>query len=100
MVCSADENGFLHLMVFQPVGHLLGDALDAALLKGNFQPGSLQQLGVAGRTGAAYKAQIALPGILVVGQAQQEELQQTSPCLAALQVRLPATTLHEYPQST
>ena len=27
-------------------------------------------------------------------------LLQTSPCLAALQVRLPATTLHEYPQST
>ena len=53
MVCSADENGFLYLMVFQPVGHLLGDALDAALLKGDFQPGSLQQLGVAGRTGAA-----------------------------------------------
>ena len=62
-------------MVFQPVGHLLGNALDAALLKGNFQPGSLQQLGVAGRTGAAHKAQIARPCILVVGQAQQEELQ-------------------------
>ena len=75
MVCSADENGFLYLMGLQPVGHLLGNALDAALLKGNFQSGSLQQLGIAGRTGAAHKAQIALPCILVVGQAQQEELQ-------------------------
>ena len=70
MVRSADENGFLHLMVFQPVGHLLGDALDAAFLKGDFQPCGLQQLGLAGHASTAHEAQIALPRILVVGQAQ------------------------------
>ena len=52
----ADENGFLYLMGLQPVGHLLGNALDAAFLKGDFQPGGLQQLGVAGHACTAHKA--------------------------------------------
>lgn len=62
-------------MGLQPVGHLLGDALDAAFLKGDLQPGSLQQLGVAGHACTAHKAQITRPCILVVVKAQQEELQ-------------------------
>ena len=62
-------------MGFQPVGHLLGDALDAAVLKRHLQAGGLQQLGVAGQTGTAHQFQVALPGVLVVGEAQQKELQ-------------------------
>ena len=62
-------------MLFQPAGHLLGNALDAAFLKGHLQPGGLQQLGVAGKTGAAHQFEVALPCVLVVVKAQQEELQ-------------------------
>ena len=50
-----------HLMLFQPAGHLLGNALDAAFLKGHLQPGGLQQLGVAGKTGAALRSRLRLP---------------------------------------
>jgi len=61
-------------MLFQPAGHLLGNALDAAFLKGHLQPGGLQQLGVAGKTGAARQLELPLPSVLVVVQTQQEEL--------------------------
>lgn len=33
--------GGLHLMLCDPLAHLLGDGLDRAILKGNLQPGGL-----------------------------------------------------------
>ena len=62
-------------MLCNPLVHLLGDGLDRAILKGDLQPGGLHQLCVAGQTGAAHQLEVALPGILVVLEAQQEELQ-------------------------
>ena len=44
----------LHLMLCNPLVHLLGDGLDRAILKGDLQPGGLHQLCVAGQTGAAH----------------------------------------------
>ena len=61
-------------MLCDPLAHLLGDGLDRAILKGNLQPGSLHQLRVAGQTGTAHQLEVAFPGILVVLEAQQEEL--------------------------
>ena len=62
--------GGLHLMLCDPLTHLLGDGLDRAILKGNLQPGGLHQLRVAGQTGTAHQLEVALPGILVVLEAQ------------------------------
>ena len=62
-------------MLCDPLAHLLGDGLDRAILKGNLQPGGLHQLCVAGQTGTAHQLEVAFPGILVVLEAQQEELQ-------------------------
>ena len=64
-------------MLCDPLAHLLGDGLDRAILKGNLQPGGLHQLRVAGQTGTAHQLEVAFPGILVVLEAQQEELQRS-----------------------
>ena len=58
-----------------PLAHLLGNGLDGAIRERHFQAGSLAQLGVAGQTGPAHQLEIALPCILVVLEAEQEELQ-------------------------
>ena len=62
-------------MLCDPLAHLLGDGLDGAVVERHLQAGGLAQLGVAGRAGTADEAQIALPCILLVMEAQQEELQ-------------------------
>ena len=62
-------------MLCDPLAHLLGDGLDGAVVERHLQAGGLAQLGVAGRAGTADEAQIALPCILLVVEAQQEELQ-------------------------
>ena len=62
-------------MLCDPLAHLLGDGLDGAVAEGHLQTSGLAQLGVAGSTGAADEAQIALPCVLLVVEAQQEELQ-------------------------
>ena len=64
-------------MLCDPLAHLLGDGLDRAILKGNLQSGGLHQLCVAGQTGTAHQLEVAFPGILVVLEAQQEELQRS-----------------------
>lgn len=48
------DPGSLHLMLCDPLAHLLGDGLDGAILKGNLQPGGLHQLRIAGQTGTAH----------------------------------------------
>ena len=67
--------GLSDLMLCDPLAHLLGDGLDGAVVERHLQAGGLAQLGVAGRAGTADEAQIALPCILLVMEAQQEELQ-------------------------
>ena len=62
-------------MLSNPLGHRLGDGLDAALLKGGLEAGGLAQFGVTGGAAPAAEAQIPLPCVGVVGLVQQEELQ-------------------------
>lgn len=57
--------GGLHLMLCDPLAHLLGDGLDRAILKRNLQPGGLHQLRIAGQTGTAHQLEVAFPGIPV-----------------------------------
>ena len=71
-------------MLCDPLAHLLGDGLDGAVVERHLQAGGLAQLGVAGRAGTADEAQIARPCILLVMEAQQEELQSVASVLAEL----------------
>ena len=57
-----------------PLLHFLGDGLDGTIGEGNLQTGRLAQFRVAGHTGAAHQSEVALPGVLVVLEAEQEEL--------------------------
>ena len=72
---APERAGLSDLMLCDPLAHLLGDGLDGAVAEGHLQTSGLAQLGVAGSTGAADEAQIALPCVLLVVEAQQEELQ-------------------------
>ena len=75
-------------MFDDPLGHGVGHRGEAAILKGNRQPGGLYQLGVAGGSGLAHQGQIPLPGVLRVGQMGGEELQRHGLGQAVVDVQL------------